>query len=176
MLIFQTILRKHQCCDLKGVFALRLLFVFLDHLDFLTDLMKHCTKNVGMVMLQFNCKFFGFFCFLVRHVIFSHKFDCCIWTMADVDIALHVYFLASEMFGHIFLFWKLSTFPSMYKSALYAHREFWIFHLLAELPCYVVYFICMLFYHHPIKYAFGTNLMYPHYLEERFSFSKRSFQ
>lgn len=106
---FPTILGKHQCCDLKGVFCFGTCICWSGPSGFL----DRPNETEYTRMLKWLCHSlspsFSLLCFSVGHVIFYHKFDCCIWTIAEVDIALHDNFLAaSEMFGHIFVFWELS--------------------------------------------------------------------
>lgn len=111
---------------------------------------------------------FSLFCFSLGHVIFYHKFDCCIWTIAEVDIALHDNFLAaSETFGHIFLFWELSIslsiLPDLLCMPLGNFKFFTDWHKYNVMYCSLQICFFIIIY---VQYAFGTNLMHPHYPEE----------
>lgn len=108
MLVFQTILRKYQCYDLKSVFCFGTSACWPGPSGFLDRPNETEYTRMWKWLCHNLSPSFSLFCFLLGHVIFSREFDCCIWTTADVDIALHVHFLASEMVGHIILLWELS--------------------------------------------------------------------
>lgn len=78
-------------------FGSDLLFIGLNCLGLLLDLLKQNTqhKNFGTVLSQFHPKFL--FSLSVSHIFNFFSF------VADVGIVLHVPFLVSEVFGHIFL-------------------------------------------------------------------------
>lgn len=138
-MIFQTTLRKHQCCDLKAMFCFGTSVWWPELSGFLHRFNEAEYKR--MLYHRLCPSFLSFLLFTRACHIFP-----LMWLLYLGYSRLHVHFLASEMFCHDFLLWDLNRSLSVVPSLLcISTGNFEIFHLFEQLWCYAVYFTHMLF-------------------------------